>query len=154
MLKRFQTYLIIAAALLLGSMLFSNMCYGVIPSDAPSEQWERITISFYEKSQFMIMAFVSLSLCVISLFYQKKRIIQIRICLLNSIILVAFQVWILVEFFKLRPLYSLSIPSLFPIISIILLILAIRYIARDEATALFSGAAQTKESVNKINKSK
>ncbi len=139
MLKRFQTYLIIAAILLLGSMFFSNMCYGVIPTDAPSETWERITISFFERSQFLIMTFVTFSLSVIALFYQKKRLKQIRICLLNAIILFAFQIWILVEFMKLRPLYSLSVPSLFPTIAIIMLLLAIRYIGRDEAAAIFSG---------------
>ena len=152
MFKRFQTYLIIAAGLLIGSMFFSNMCYGVIPTDAPSEQWERITISFFERSQFLIMAFVGFSLCVIALFYHKKRLLQIRICLLDSIILFAFQIWILVEFNKLKSLYSLSIPSLFPIIAIILLVLAIRYIAKDEAVAMFSSAIRTDDDGKKVRK--
>jgi len=154
MFRRFQTYLIIAATLLIGSMFFSNMCYGVITTDAPSEQWERITISFFERSQFLIMAFVTFSLCVIALFHQKKRMIQIRICLLNSIILFAFQIWILVEFMQLRPLYSLSVPSLFPIISIILLVLSIRYIAKDEAVAMFSNAVRRQGTYNKKGKKK
>lgn len=152
MFKRFQTYLIIAAGLLIGSMFFSNMCYGVIPTDAPSEQWERITISFFERSQFLIMAFVGFSLCVIALFYHKKRLLQIRICLLDSIIIFAFQIWILVEFNKLKSLYSLSIPSLFPIIAIILLVLAIRYIAKDEAVAMFSGTKRTDDNGKKVRK--
>jgi hypothetical protein len=154
MFKRFQTYLIIAAGLLIGSMFFSNMCYGVIPTDAPSEQWERITISFFERSQFLIMAFVGFSLCVIALFYHKKRLLQIRICLLDSIIIFAFQIWILVEFMKLRPFYSLSVPSLFPIIAIILLVLAIRHIAKDEATAMFSKAVRTNNTGNKKGRKK
>ena len=152
MFRRFQTFLIIAAALLLGSMFFSNMCYGVAPTDAPSETWERITISFYERSQFLIMAFVSFSLSVITLFYQRKRMLQMRICLLNSLILFAFQIWILVEFNKLKSLYSLSIPSLFPIIAIILLVLAIRYIAKDEAVAMFSSAIRTDDDGKKVKK--
>jgi hypothetical protein len=152
MFKRFQRYLIIAAALLLGSMFFLNMCHGVIPSDSPSETWERITISFFERSQFLIMTFVTFSLSVIALFYQKRRLLQIRICLLNSIILFAFQIWIVVEFMKLRPFYSLSVPSLFPTIAIILLILAIRYIGRDEATAMFTGMYQADDSGKKKRK--
>ena len=152
MFRRFQTYLIIAATLLLGSMFFSNMCYGIIPTDAPSETWERITIRFFERSQFLIMTFVTFSLCVIALFYHKKRLLQIRICLLNSIILFAFQIWILVEFMKLRPLYSLSVPSLFPIISIILLVLSIRYIAKDEAVAMFSRAVRANDTGKKGKK--
>jgi hypothetical protein len=154
MFRRFQTYLIIAATLLLGSMFFSNMCYSVIPTDAPSETWERITISFFERSQFLIMAFVTFSLCVIALFHNKKRMIQIRICLLNSIILFAFQIWILVEFMQLRPLYSLAVPSLFPLIAIILLVLAIRYIAKDETVAMFSSAIRRDGTNNKKGKKK
>jgi hypothetical protein len=98
------------------------------------------------------MTFVTFSLSVIALFYQKRRLLQIRICLLNSIILFAFQIWIVVEFMKLRPFYSLSVPSLFPTIAIILLILAIRYIGRDEATAMFTGMYQADDSDKKKRK--
>jgi len=49
------------------------------------------------------------------------------------------------------PLFS-SIPSLFPIISIILLVLSIRHIAKDEAVAMFSRAVRTNDTGKKGKK--
>ena len=62
--------------------------------------------------------------------------------IINAIVLLGFQIWILVDFFttklpsglKMSSVYTLSVGAIFPIIAIILLVLAVRY-AADEGTA-------------------
>ena len=60
----------------------------------------------------------------------------------NAILLLGFQIWIFVDFFttklpsglKMSTVYTLSIGAIFPLLAIILLVLAVRF-AANEGTA-------------------
>lgn len=132
MWQRFQTLLLLIVAGLLLAMFMTDMCYTLTEAG-------RYSIRFTERSQFLIFTFTTFVLSILTIANFKKRLLQIRICIINTILLVAYQVWILIEFFKINEVYSLTIPALFPAICVILLILAIRYIGRDEAMVMVHG---------------
>lgn len=134
MWKRIQTLLIFITTALLFCMFWMDMCKTTDP-----ETGARFSIGFYERSQFLIFTFTTFMLSIFAIFHYNKRLTQIRICLLNSIMLFAYQLWILVEFFLIRfdgitlsSQYTLGIASIFPVICIILNLIAIRYIGKDE----------------------
>ena len=140
MWQRFQTLLLLVCAGLLLSLFWSEMCYTIAPGNAG--EMERYTIRFFEHSQFMVFSFVTFILTVITIAYFKLRLMQIRLCILNIILLVAYQIWIAVEYFKLKSIYIFKPAALFPIVSAILLAIAIRYIFRDEAMVIAHGMIQ------------
>jgi hypothetical protein len=71
----------------------------------------------------------------ISLFLYRKRMLQMRFNIFNSILLVALQgfiVYYIVSFSDQGASFVFTIQSMFPVISLILSILAIRNILKDE----------------------
>ncbi|HCT94108.1 MAG: hypothetical protein A2X19_03375 [Bacteroidetes bacterium GWE2_39_28] len=122
MIQRFQTLFLLAAAALLFSMFFGVMAY-------TSEE----TVKFSSVSALLILNIVSFGLAFSSIFLYRHRIIQIRICIYNSIILLGFQGWILWLFFNRPDGSAFSVTAVFPIVAAILSFTAMRYIARDEA---------------------
>jgi len=111
------------------------MCSTQVP-----ETGEHFSIKFYENSRFLIFTFVVFMVTLITLFYKDKRLMQIRLCILNSLLLTGYQIWIAVAYIKIHKMYSyytISFGSLIPLISIILLIVAARLILRDEARHAF-----------------
>jgi hypothetical protein len=71
----------------------------------------------------------------ISLFLYKKRILQMRFNIFNSILLVALQGFIIyhiIQFAQEATTFKFTIQSIFPVVSLILSILAIRNILKDE----------------------
>ena len=140
MWKRIQTLLLALVSILLLQMFWMDMCHMTDP-----ETMQKYTICFHERSQFLLFTFVTFMLSVTTIFHYNKRLMQMRLCLLNSILLFAYQIWILVEFFLVKHMgvslssqFSLSIASLFPSICIILLLLSIRYIGKDEVYYAFT----------------
>ena len=127
MWKKVQTWLLIAVALLLAAMFEMDFCHTIDP-----DTLEKFSIKFIERSQFLIFTFVCFVLTIVTMCYGRSPFSQMYLCLLNSLMLLGYQVWILVAFLKLRSVYTLGIASLFPLIAIVLLLLAIRFIARDE----------------------
>ncbi|MBQ0024351.1 MAG: DUF4293 family protein [Bacteroidales bacterium] len=142
MWKRFQTVLIAAAAILLFQMFWMEMCH-----TQDIESGERFAIFFHERIQFLLFTFTTFMLSTFTIFYFKKRILQMRLCLLTSIMLGFYQLWILAEFFLIRfdgytlsSQYTLSIAAIFPVIAIILLLTSMRLISKDEVNFIFSGS--------------
>ena len=152
MWQRFQTLLLIICALLLSSLWWTDMCVAV---NAFAEDGSVIvdTIKFTDFLPFLILSIVCFSLTVTTIAYNTQRIIQIRLCIMNMLILTGFQLWLIVEFFKLKVAYAFRIPTLFPFVCIVLLVLAIRYIWRDEAMVIANGVL-VKTKKNKRNKRK
>ncbi|MBO6067681.1 MAG: DUF4293 family protein [Bacteroidales bacterium] len=137
MWQRFQTLLLLICAGLLVSMFSADMCYVMVP-DAGDTTGEltRFAIKFVNRSHFIIFTFVTMALCIIAIFYYKARLLQIRICIINILLLLAYQIWILVYFFEFKKIYTFTVPSLFPFACIVLLLIAIRYIWRDESEVI------------------
>ena len=86
---------------------------------------------------FTILLYVSILIGVITIFMYKKRLLQIRIAALN----IGLQIGLtaLIYFFaktagrELDAVYSFHYSMVFPLISVVLLIMAIKAIGKDEA---------------------
>ncbi|NLD21201.1 MAG: DUF4293 domain-containing protein [Bacteroidales bacterium] len=137
MWQRFQTFLFLICACLLLSMFWSDMCYVMEPVFGGQEgELQRYSIKFVNRSQFLIFTFITFALNVISILYYKARILQIRLCIMNILILLGYQIWILVYYFQFKSVYTFTLPTIFPFVCIILLLIAMKYIWRDEAEVI------------------
>ncbi len=135
MWKKLQTWLLIATAIVIAAMGAADFCWTLAPGTS-----EKFSLKFIEHRQFLIMIFVTFLLAVITFFHYDKRLMQIRLCLLNSLILFGFQIWILVEFFVIHHKdsgFTLSPGSVLPLIAIILYAISSRLIIKDEARHIF-----------------
>jgi hypothetical protein len=120
-----QNVLLGISAFLILTLLWSEMCYGV---DA---EGMRYTIKFTEHIQFLIFTIITAALSVAAIAYRKQYILQVRVCIINMLILLGYQLWLLVAFFQLKSAYTFTIYTLFPFVCIVLHFLAIRYSWRD-----------------------
>ena len=153
MWQRFQTLLLLICAGLLISMFCADMCYVMVPGEGDaSGELTRFAIKFVNRSQFIIFTFVTMALSVIAIFYYKARLLQIRICIINILLLLAYQIWILVYYFQFKSVYTFTVPTLFPLVCIILLLLAIRYIWRDESEVIAYHILRKSKKNGKIKK--
>ena len=139
MFFRIQSLFLTIAAGLLVSMFFAPMIRFV---------GEDTVIRFVEVAAFKgftlttIFQLVCAVLSIVTLVSFKNRIRQIRLCNLNTLILIAYQIILAVYFFqrdtKLGEDAIFTVPCLFPICAAILTFIAMRYIARDEAMVIAS----------------
>jgi len=134
MIQRIQTLFLLATTILLGSLFFSTMAY------TSTE-----IVKYIEIMPCLIFTIISASIALMSIFLYKIRILQIRLSILNSIILLAYQAWLLYYFFSRPEGTVFSITAVFPVIAAILSFTAMRYIARDEAMVM---------SANRLRKTK
>ncbi len=136
MWKKLQTWLLIAAAIAIAAMGVTDFCWTLEPGTS-----EKFSLKFIEHRQFLIMIFVTFLLAAVTFFHYDKRLMQIRLCLLNSLILLGFQIWILVEFFIIHhkdDRFTLSPWSILPLVAIILYMISSRLIIKDEASHIFN----------------
>ena len=117
MWQRVQT-LYLAVSLVLTSMMFFCNKAG--------------EIRFTAYVPYLILLIVTTLLGIIALTTYRFRVLQFRTAILNSLILIAFQVWLAVDFFVTgnNPMFHLS--AVLPVICVILNILAARNIWADE----------------------
>ena len=128
MIQRKQTLLLIISLGLLISMFFSTMAY------SPSEKF-----AFTGITGLLILNVLTTFFTLFTIFTYRHRILQMRISGMNAAMLIGYQCWI-VWFFLNRPEDSaFTVSSVFPIVCAILTILAIRYIAIDEALVRSTG---------------
>lgn len=122
---RMQNVLLAISAFLLLSLFWSEMCY------ATGDDGTRLCIKFSEHLQFLVFTFISLALCIAAIFYRKQYILQVRVCIIDMLVLLGYQIWILVAFFQLKSVYTFKVAALFPLVCIVLMFLAIRYSWKD-----------------------
>ena len=124
MLQRFQTLLLLLVLIFLVLLLFLPLMY------LPQE----IRIFCYEMRPLLTLNLVSIVAVIVTLSLFKRRMIQIRISIFNTVILLGLQGLIAYFFFIDRMAgAAFSITAVFPLCAAIITILAIRYIGRDEA---------------------
>jgi len=68
-----------------------------------------------------------------TIFLYRRRMLQIRLCVFNLLILIVFQIFIAYYYIVSSENISFSFTAIFPVVAAILTLLAIRYIGRDEA---------------------
>ncbi|HIT47930.1 MAG TPA: DUF4293 domain-containing protein [Candidatus Coprenecus stercoripullorum] len=131
MIQRIQTLFLTIAAGLLISMFFTPMVKIMGPEGVAD------IVRYVEIYPTLIMTLVTTVLCIATIFYYRKRIMQIRICNINTLILIGYQAYLIVYYIKFRDTGMVPcITAVFPIAAAILTFIAMRYIARDEALVM------------------
>lgn len=124
MWQRIQTlYLAIATALMV-AMIFSVKA--VMPGADP----EAIKYSAY--LPYLILLIIISLLDFLALTSYKFRVFQMRTAVLAAIITLALQVWLVADWFATKDVMIFKLTSIFPIICVILDILAARGILSDQ----------------------
>lgn len=149
MWKKPHNWLIAAAALLVIVLLGMNVCTAVNP-----ETGMHYAVAFKDRLIYILFIVLSFIISDVTLLSAKKPFYQVFLAIVNAIVLLGFQIWILVEFFttklpsglKMSSVYSLSIGAVFPLVAIILLVLAVKR-AADEGTAQRIAAAFEKRNL-------
>ena len=137
MWKKPHNWLIAVAALLIIVLLGMDVCHAVNP-----ETGVHYAVRFKDRHIYILFIVLSFIISDVTLLSAKKPFYQVFLAITNAIVLLGFQIWIFVDFFttklpsglKMSTVYSLSIGSIFPLISIILLVIAVK-LAADEGTA-------------------
>jgi hypothetical protein len=137
MWKKPHNWLIAAAALVIIVLLGMDVCHAVNP-----ETGVHYAVRFKDRLIYIIFIVLTFVICDVALLSAKQPFYQVFLAIVDAIVLLGFQVWILVDFFttklqtglRMSSVYTLSIGAVFPLIAIILLVLSVRF-AADEGTA-------------------
>ena len=127
MWQRIQTLYLAVATALLTSMFFCKFATILGPDGV------EISIKYLEKVPYLVLLAVALAGNVFSLFAFKIRIPQMRVATVAALILLAFQIWIIVDVVRGWNEMVFSVTALFPLVAMVLDILAARNIMLDEA---------------------
>ena len=122
MIQRKQTLFLLISFGLTISMFFSTMAYNA------SERF-----AFTQITGLLMLNIIITLLTFFAIFTYRHRILQIRISAMNAVMLIGYQCWIAWLFFTRPEGSAFTVSAVFPIVCAILTILAIRYIAIDEA---------------------
>ncbi|NDW13880.1 DUF4293 family protein [Bacteroides sp. 214] len=139
MIQRIQTvYLLVVAALLIASMCLP---YGnfILDDNITVMKFTSFGVNGVEGSSWGLFAILLLSTIVASatIFLFRNRVLQIRMTIFNTILLIGYYVAFIVFFFTYKnaidPLrFQVGIAACLPLIAVILNYLAIRAIGKDE----------------------
>lgn len=132
MWQRVQTIYLAIASILIGSMFFCKFA-AIIGPDG-----DEAIIRYSEKIPFLLFIIMLFTANVIALLSFKTRMLQMRVCGLAAILLVAFQIWLGVEVIRNMKFMTFSFTTVFPIVAAILDVLAARNIMEDEAMVMAS----------------
>ena len=127
MWQRIQTLYLGIATVLIAAMFFSNFAT-VLGPDGTSEK-----IGYGEYIPYLLFLIMLVAANVMALATFKARMLQMRICVLSSILLLAFQIWLGVDMVRNREEMTFSFTAVFPAIAMILDLMAARNIFLDEA---------------------
>ena len=126
MWQRIQTlYLAIATALV--AVLFFSL-KAVIPAGDGTFAEE---IKYTAYVPYLILLIVITALNVLALTSYRFRVFQMRTAVLAAIITLALQCWLAVDFFTTREDVLFRVSAIFPIVAVILDLLAAKNIASD-----------------------
>lgn len=127
MWQRIQTLYLAVATAILTSMFFCKFATILGPDGV------EISIKYFEKVPYLVLLTVALAGNVFSLFAFKIRIPQMRVAMVAALILLALQSWIVVDVVRGWNEMVFSVTALFPLVAMVLDILAARNIMLDEA---------------------
>jgi hypothetical protein len=143
MIQRIQSVYLLLITALMVAVLF--VPFGIITNQAGVFEYSAFSVKPVELatgSLFPIwivglLTVLSAILAFVNLFFFRKRRLQLRLCLLNGVVIALFYIAYAVFFMALFSGedvdYSPNIAVSFPLISLILDILAMKAISKDEA---------------------
>ena len=139
MWQRIQTLYLALSTGLVAVLLFSTMATAI------GTDGQTASIAYAEKLPYLYLMISILFANLFALVIFKHRVLQMRVATIASLLLIGFQVWIAVDYFKADEGIVFKYTAVFPLVAAILDILAVKGIASDILVA---------ESVNHLRKSK
>ena len=118
MWQRIQTLYIGIATALIAALFFSRMATIIAPGG------EELDIMYYEKLPYLVMLIMLLTAGICAGFCFKNWFLQARVCMLTALMLIGFQIWLGVDFFRFHNEMVFSFTMIFPLVSAILNIMA------------------------------
>ena len=139
MWQRIQTlYLAISTGLVV-ALFFSTMAITI------GNDGQTASIAYVEKLPYLYLMISILCANICALLTFKHRVLQMRVTTIACLLLIGFQVWIAVDYFRADEGIVFRYTAIFPLVAAILDILAVRGIASDILVA---------ESVNHLRSSR
>lgn len=135
-----QNFFFVAVAGLSIAMLACPMC------TMPAGDCD---IRFAESFAFVVLSFVPFILSVVAICNTKRPQIKLRLAVMSATVLLAYQIWIAVMFFKLRQAYVFCLPSVFPLVALVLDILGIRNVINELS---YSAAIEIRNTMEQANR--
>lgn len=117
MWQRVQTLYLFLSVALIGSMFFCNKAGDV---------------SYTEYFPYAVLLVIITLLNVLALTTYKQRILQVRTTVLSALITIALQIWLIVDFIVSGNNPVFHVTAVFPLVSVILEVMAARNIWADE----------------------
>ncbi|MDR1199355.1 MAG: DUF4293 domain-containing protein [Prevotellaceae bacterium] len=128
MIQRIQTVYLLAVTILQTVMLFSEQASVI---DGINEQ----SVALTQNWQWAILISLTALIPVFTIFLYKKRRLQIRFSIINSLLLITLQIIVvctLLNISNANVTVTYSANDISPAISLILTVLAMRFIVKDE----------------------
>ena len=130
MWQRIQTLYLALACGIVAALFFSPLAVAIGNGGAQE------TINFTDNIYFLCLM-ISIALAnLLALILFKHRGLQMRVTVIAGLLLLGFQIWLLVAFLRLKSVYTFTVSTLFPLVSIILIVLAVRYSWKDATVAI------------------
>ena len=129
MLQRIQTIFLISAKLVLGSLFAFPLATAMI-----GQGGEGVMRATHFPT--IIIQIIAYTITLITIFLYKKRMLQIRLCVFNCVLLLGYQGYVIWKVYLLSQIATamqLSVTLVAPLLAAILTFLALRGIAKDEA---------------------
>ena len=128
MWRRIQTLYTGIAIALTAALFFCPMATIIGPGG------EGLDIMYYEKLPYLVMLIMLLTAGVCAIFSFKSWFLQARVCMLTALMMIGFQIWVGVDFFRFHNEMVFSPTIVFPLVSAILQIMAARKALIDGMT--------------------
>ena len=142
MWRRIQTLYTGIAIALTAALFFCPMATIIGPGG------EGLDIMYYEKLPYLVMLIMLLTAGVCAIFSFKSWFLQARVCMLTALMMIGFQIWMGVDFFRFRSEMVFSFTMIFPLVCAILYITAARSALVDAMTM------QAVKTTKKVRKNK
>lgn len=102
------------------SMFFCPLATIIGPSG------EELKIMYHEKLPYVVMLIMLMTAGICAFFCHKAPLLQARVCMLTALMLIGFQIWLGIDFFRYHNEMVFSPTMLFPLVGTILDIMAAR----------------------------
>ena len=128
MFKRIQNLFLIISTALIASMFFCRMYTqpGIEGSDA--------VMRYYENIPYLLINIMLLTANIFAIFNFKNPVLQARVSVIGGLLMVAFQIWLAITFFKYKDMFIFSVTMLFPLLEAFLNFMAARSAMIDGVT--------------------
>lgn len=136
MWRRIQTLYLAISTGLIASMFFCDLATIIGPDGS------EIFIRYYEKNSFLVLMIMILTAHVCALLSFKAWGLQSRVSMISCLLSLGFQIWLGIDFVSMRNDMVFNITGIFPMVCVILDVLAARAAMIDQFTLTAVGSAR------------